>query len=121
MRPDRGTSTSGTSSAWPASVERARGGQLEVPGALEMADPDRAVHGRAADGAVPLRDDLTGLAAQCILGVDAEQVELGARDRVEDARVAFGGADAAHDRGGRVRVPVDRAVALPHHAGAAGL
>ena len=51
-------------------------GSLKCPGRLRWRDPDRAVDGRAADRAVALGDDLAGHAAQRVLAVDAEQVEL---------------------------------------------
>ena len=95
-------------------LERAGRGQLEGVARLRVRDPDRAVDGRAADGAVAGGDDLAGAAAQAALEVRAEQEEVDALDRVEHARVALGGADLAHDAGGAVRAPVDRAVGLLH-------
>jgi hypothetical protein len=92
--------------------ERVRRRQLESARGLEVGDPDGAVDRRPADRAVALRDDLTGRAAQLGLAVDAEQVELAPADRVEHARVALGGTDAADHRGGGVGAPVDRAVGL---------
>ena len=69
---------------------------------------------RAADRAVAGGDDLAGAAAQAALEVRAEEEEVDALDRVEHARVTLGGADLAHDAGGAVRAPVDRAVGLLH-------
>jgi hypothetical protein len=43
---------------------------------------------------VSLSDDLAGHAAQRVLAVDAEELEVGARDAVEHARVALRGANA---------------------------
>ena len=97
----------------PGNGERARRGKLEVAGALQVADPDGSVDRRAADRAVPLRDDLAGYAAQRVLAMDAEEMELDPPDRVDHAGVALSGADAADHRRRRVGAPVDRAVGLP--------
>jgi hypothetical protein len=76
-------------------LEGARGRQLEGAraGGLEVRDPDGAVDGRAADGAGALRDDVARAPAQRGLAVDAEEVELGAGDRVEDPGMALTGPD----------------------------
>ncbi len=88
---------------------------------LEVGDPHRAVHGRPADRAVALGDDLPQPPPQRLLAMNAEQVELYAVDRVEHAGVPLGGADLAHDRGGGVLGPVDRSIRLRHRrAQAAG-
>ena len=54
--------------AWP--------GSLNASGRLEMGDPDRAVDGRPADRLVALGDDLARPAAQRLLAMRAEEVEL---------------------------------------------
>ncbi len=77
-----------------------------------MCDPHRAVHRGAADRPVASRDDLAGTPAEAALDVHVEQEELLAADRVEHARVTLGDPELAHDRGGRVAAPVDRAVGL---------
>ena len=87
--------------------ERPRGRELEERlrrrvAALEVRDPDRAVDGRPADRAGALGDDLSRAAAQRPLVVDAEEMELRALDRVEDPRVALGGADLADHAVGAV-------------------
>jgi hypothetical protein len=84
-------------------LERACGRQLDVAGALEVADPDGAVDGRAADRAVALGDDLARGAAQPRLAMGAEEAEA----VIEQARVALVGVDAADDRRRRVLGPVD--------------
>ena len=93
--------------------ERVCCGKLEVAGALQVADPDGSVDRRAADRAVPLRDDLARYAAQRVLAVDAEEMELVPPDGVDHARVALSGADAADHCRRRVGAPVDRAVGRP--------
>jgi hypothetical protein len=54
------------------------------------------------------------MAAQRLLSVDAEEVELPALDRVEDSRVPFAGADLADHAVGAVCAPIDRADVLAH-------
>ena len=81
---------------------------------LEMRDPDGAVHGRAADGAVPLGQDLSGCALLPILRMRSVEVERSAEQIIQHAGRAVGGRDLPHDGGGRVSAPVDGAVALTH-------
>ena len=106
--------------------ERARGRELEAVlrrrvAALEVRDPHRAVDGRPADGAGALGDDLPRAPAQRPLRVRAEEMELGALDRVQDPRVAFGRADLAQDGLRGVGIPVDGPHVLGHQrAGLAG-
>jgi hypothetical protein len=104
---------------WAREGERPRGGELEerLPrrvAAPEVRDPNRAVDRRPADRAGALGDDLPGMAAQRLLSLDAEEMELRALDRVEDPRVPFGGADLADHTVGAVRAPIDRADSLAH-------
>ena len=100
-------------------AQRQRGRQLEgfrpagrrTP--AQLRDPDRAVRGRAADGAVPLREDRPGRPAQLVFGVPADQVVLGAAEHVQDAGAGVGRPQLGQHRTGRLRRPVDPAVALP--------
>jgi hypothetical protein len=93
-------------------LERAHRWELEMTRPLEVGDPHRAVGRRAADGAVPLREDLARRPAERGLAMRPEEVEIEPFNRVEHTGVTLGSVDAA-DHGRRwIGLPVDRAVAL---------
>ena len=98
--------------------KRKRRGELDVSllraRLPKVGQPDGAIDRGPADRAMALRDDLARRAAKPLLGVDAEEVEVGTGDLIEDTGVALGCPDLADHGVRRVRPPVDRANVLLH-------
>ena len=94
------------------------GRQLETArrlAAAHAADPDRTVDRGAQQGVVAARHHLARRAVHWQrLGVAIEQVARHAKQRVQHAGAAVGGAQLAQHGGGVVARPVDGAVALAH-------
>ena len=80
----------------------------------KVGHPDGAIDRGPADRPMALRDDLARRAAKLLLAVDAEEMEVGTGDLVEDTRMTLGRPDLADDGVRRVRRPVDRANVLLH-------
>ncbi len=104
---------------WQPVAERERRGQFEraglprAAGRPQFGDPDRAVAGRAADGAAPGGEQRARRARQGVLGVAAVQEPRGAEQFVAHPGLRVGGAQPADDGFRRV-APVDAAYVLAH-------
>ena len=95
-----------------------RGWQLErtlgIGDGLQVRDPHRTVDRRAADGLMALRDHFAGRPAQQALGVRVVAVHIEVENAIRDTGHAVGGAQLAQHDVGRLVMPVDRTVGLPH-------
>ncbi len=74
---------------------------------LEMGDPYGAVHGRAADGAMALSNDLSGPADQAALLMGAIEVDRLPADLIQYPGHPVSGTDLPNNRRHKVGRPVD--------------